>query len=203
MATENNHDHEEQTPLNKLGYATDEPSPRFVATLAASIVGFVIFCSVVAAIFLAIPGIIPQLSHPTTPFQRQHPPTGQPILQNNVTVTTDIRDLRQREDALLRTYGKSILSTPVGATYRIPIDKAIDLVAAEHNLDSTQAWLQKSSHPVPGDLSATPAGPKADITSLQHPGQQTKPAPTADQKANKPALPASITVQSKNKGGRH
>ncbi len=203
MATE--HHNPDETPLEQLNYATDEPSPKAIATVAAFIMGFVVFCSIVAAVFLAIPGVIPHLSHPTGPFTRQEPPPGTPILQNNITSTTDIRDLRQKEDAVLATYGKASTG-PMGPTYRIPIDKAIDLVASQHSLDPTENWLQSSSNPVPGDLSQTPSGPKADKGAPQGsvpqsptqavPANGTAPAPTSSRPTQSPIAVPGATAPS-------
>lgn len=173
MATE--HNEPTKTPLENLGYATDEPSPRVAAITAAFILGFLVVAAIVVSAFLAVPGIMPDIPHPTTPFARQHPPAGVAIVQNAITATTDIRDLRQHEDAVLATYGKSD-SGPQGPTYRLPIADALDIVASQGSLSSTESWLANSSNEVPGDLSKTSAGPNAGGNSAQAPPLQAAPA---------------------------
>lgn len=184
------HNPEEHEEL-KVRYATDDPSPRGVAIAAAAIGGFVLFATAVAAALVAIPGVVPNTEAPKGPFARTVPPKGTPLLQTNITNTTDIRDLRQHEEAVMTTYGKTDASTPVGQTYRIPIDKAMQIIASDKSLDPTTAWLAQSSDPVPGQLGNTPAGPKADAGahSMQiQPPAGTQPA-AQGQSSVSPAAP--------------
>lgn len=191
MATD--HNEPKQTPLENLGYATDEPSPRVAAVTAAFILGFLVIAALVVSAFLTVPGIMPDIPHPTTPFARQHPPAGVAIVQNAITNTTDIRDLRQHEDAVLATYGKSD-GGPQGQTYRLPIDDALNIVASQGSLGPTENWLANSSKEVPGDLSKTTSGPNAGGGPTGIPAQTTPNSP-ATQPATESVPTASSPAQ--------
>lgn len=192
MPTDNHH--EDPIP-QEVKYASDEPTPKAVAVAAAGIVGFVLAASVIAAALVSIPGVVPKTEAPTGPFARTEPPKGDPLLQTNITNTTDIRDLRQHEMAFLTTYGREASNTPVGQTYRIPIDKAIDIVASQQSLDPTQSWFKQSTNPVQGQLASTPAGPKADPSaqSMQLP-EGTAPQAGAGQAAASAPLPSGASA---------
>ncbi len=63
---------------------------------------------------------------PQPPFMKNAPQPPNPLLQTNITTKTDIKELRQNETAQLTT--SAVLDAKKGV-YRIPIDRAIDIVA--------------------------------------------------------------------------
>lgn|GEM_PF-6008614 len=148
------------TPLTELGYETQDLQPKLLIQAGIFFFIFAVLSTAIAAVFMRLPGIVPEYPAPTKPFQNIQPPAGTPVLQNNITNTTDIRDLRQNEMRELSTYGLGDASTPVGATYHIPNDDAINIVATQ-GFDTTQTWLARSSNAVPGELTSTKAGPNS------------------------------------------
>ncbi len=73
-------------------------------------------------------------------------PEGAPLLQTNVTVKTDIKNLRRRESELLSTTGPSPENP---GKQRIPIQAAIE-VLAERGLPSTKETAAKPTHHLEG-----------------------------------------------------
>lgn len=59
-------------------------------------------------------------------------PEPYPSLQTNVTAKTDIQDLRHAEAKTLTSYGVSPTSPD---TYRVPVDRAIEILAAKGSVD--------------------------------------------------------------------
>ena len=119
--------HEKEDPLVDLGYETRDLN---MGPLVKAVMAFFVF--VTATYIIAIPIFRlfnPQIANGETisaPFARKPPEAPNPLLQTNVTTKTDIMDLRKAETAQLTTSGT--IDAKAGV-YRIPVDRAIDLVA--------------------------------------------------------------------------
>ena len=142
------------TPLTDLGYETRDIQVKSLVRALTFFFGFAIFSGVLAAIFIKI--FVPEMPAPQSAFVRAYPPKGTPILQNNVNNTADIADLRRQEAEILTTSGKG----DAPGYYRIPIDKAIKLIA-QRGLPKPIAVGSSTSAPAalaPSDPAAVPAG---------------------------------------------
>ena len=162
MATNDSNDAKRKDELTKLGYERSDVSLKFVVSGLLAIAAFAGAAAIITKSFLLVPAIHNQDRAPRGYFKELTPPPGSPILQTNITRVTDIRDLRQNEMREMTTYAYADKKTPIGVTYRIPIQKAIDIVAKQ-GINATQNYLVNSSNPVPGQLNLTPAGPGAGM----------------------------------------
>jgi len=121
------HEKKQHDPLTDMGYETQDVQ---IAPLVKAVMWF--FTFVTATYILAVPvfrWFNPELAKGETisaPFSRTPPQAPNPLLQTNITTKTDIMDLRKAESKQLTTSG--VVDSQHGV-YRIPIDRAIDLVA--------------------------------------------------------------------------
>jgi hypothetical protein len=123
-APDGGEEHRKHDPLVDLGYERADISVSGIAKGALGFFGFAIgmwLVTLLIVYFWNRPAV-------TVPEQTGRPirslPEGQnPLLQSNITVLTDMHELRQREE---RELARSEEISP--GRYRIPIDRAIDLV---------------------------------------------------------------------------
>ena len=123
MHTNDTHD-----PLAELGYEQKDLHPKnifkvtvafFVFAFASYLVGWWILRAMVPGGYNAVKNVNDLKS-------TKIPASPNPILQTNVTAKTDIKVMREQEQAELTTGGES---THVPGAQRIPIEQAIKLAA--------------------------------------------------------------------------
>ena len=123
------HSHrDERTPdeLAKLGYERGDVGLR---TIAIWVFWFFFFAAASGiATALIYPIFVPSGFKAPEVEARKRAPTA-PLLQDDVTVKTDIRDMRHHEQEILHSAGPS---DQVKGAFRIPIDHAIDLWSERH-----------------------------------------------------------------------
>jgi hypothetical protein len=127
MRTDHHLDPDEDA-LVQLGYETEDVEYRSLKKSILWFLGFVVFCGVAGLVIFGFFIGFDNLFHPpanTTPFVNRIPASPNPLLQDNVTARTDIRDLRREESVLL--HGAPTWVDKDKGVVRIPIEKAVDM----------------------------------------------------------------------------
>lgn len=113
------------------GYEQRDIGVRSIVKWTVGLIVFIIL-TLIASIFIyraLIPANPMVNDNPTRPFIRRIPPP--PLLQDNVTASTDIKVMREAEDKLLNKYG---VRNDRPNTMRVPIDRAIEMIIAKGKL---------------------------------------------------------------------
>jgi hypothetical protein len=112
--------------LRELGYERQDVGLRLITFWVGGFFVFAIAMGIISiGVYWALVGNL-GVPQDTASQRRRLPPA--PRLQDNITVKTDIRDMRLAEDQLLHEYGW--LDERAGRA-RIPISRAIDLMAGD------------------------------------------------------------------------
>lgn len=114
-------------PLVELGYEQRDIHPKNIFKVTMIFFGFAFVSYIVGALILhwgydyfkPIPNVNDLKSS-------KIPAEPNPVLQTNVTAKTDMKDMRQHENAELTSFGPS---SNVKGAFRIPIEQAIKLAA--------------------------------------------------------------------------
>jgi len=123
-------------------------------------------------------GLVIYLTYFFTMFFSTRPPAPAPVPESVRAAAKKIEEQRAEERKLLTTYGPV---NPATKTVRIPIDRAMDLIAAENS----QLALTKEASPKP--VPAAPATPTAGATAAVAAPKAEAAATTT--KAAAPAVP--------------
>lgn len=111
--------------LEEMGYEpTDEPASSPVGKYTAA---FFIFLGVMIGIsfgFLQVADRVDGFKFGQKRERAIMPPDGTPLLQSNVTAWGDMKKLRAEEKTKMHGYAEN----PEDGTYRIPIEKAMEIV---------------------------------------------------------------------------
>lgn len=144
----------EEDALAQMGYELEDVEFRSLGKSIAWFFGFVAFCGVAGVIvfFMFLGGPSPvgawnaAMSAPgdTSPFVKHVPAQPNPLIQTNVTARTDIRDLRQGENAEL--YSVGWVDKNKGVVH-IPIDQAIDIYLKRMGQDPNQKATMATGAP--------------------------------------------------------
>jgi hypothetical protein len=127
MPTDHHLDPDEDA-LVQLGYETEDVEYKKLGKSVIWFFMFVTFCGVAGVVIFGMMIGWDNLLHPTAdtaPFANRLPKSPNPVLQTNVTVRTDIKDLRIVEAELLQ--GNPSWADKGKGIVRLPIDKAMDL----------------------------------------------------------------------------
>jgi hypothetical protein len=119
--------HPKEDPLIDMGYEVRDAEMKTIGVATGIFFAFVVVSFAIG--FGIFAWLNPAILHEKTtqaPFMSNAPKPPYPLLQTNITTKTDIKELRQGETAQLTT--SAVLDAKKGV-YRIPIDRAIDLVA--------------------------------------------------------------------------
>ncbi len=112
------HTEKREDPLVELGYETRDINYSILGKVAFWFFTFGLGCFAAVGIWFYL--VNPQIASKLDPSK----PLPAIQLQTDATVRVDIQQLRQQETATLGSYGKN-----PDNSYRIPIDKAMDLIA--------------------------------------------------------------------------
>lgn len=122
--------HRSHDPIDtSKGYDVTDLKIRDIVVGTVGFFAFTAVCYVLVLLLMAYG--FKNASVPALVGPRPIPEAPHPILQNETTAKTDIYNMRYRENQALNSYGKSE-ANPGGA--RIPIDRAMDIVAREGTL---------------------------------------------------------------------
>ncbi len=119
--------HRKEDPLLEMGYEKQDINIKVLGWAAFWFFIFTFVCYGIGWLFFVKtdPAIV-TIQETTPPFSKNPPPSPNPLLQTNITTKTDIKELRQKETEELTT---SALVDAKSGVYRIPVDRAIDLMA--------------------------------------------------------------------------
>jgi hypothetical protein len=162
MPTDHHLDPEEDA-LVQLGYETEDVEYRSLKKSILWFLGFVVFCGVAGVLIFGYFIGFDNLRNPpmnTTPFVNRIPPKPNPLLQDNVTARTDIRDLRRQESLLL--HGAPTWVDKDKGVVRIPIEKAVDLYLSRMGASTTDTTTIQSGTP---PKVTTPPVSTTDVTA--------------------------------------
>ncbi|HTQ08609.1 MAG TPA: hypothetical protein VMI31_00915 [Fimbriimonadaceae bacterium] len=150
----------EDDALAKMGYEVEDVQFKSLGKSVIWFFAFVFFCGISGYLIFGYYIGFDKLKNPpadTTPFASRIPPSPNPLLQTNETAKSDIRDLRQKENAIL--YGKPAWVDKSKGIVRIPIDQAIDLYLSKiAPTASKQATMSNGMPPVGGSSDDTGGG---------------------------------------------
>lgn len=174
-----------EDPLTDLGY---EPRDVNVGALGKWVVGFFGFIAFSVTVSWAtmvgincgpvkIDGLSASYSEKPSAFKaRKIPGAPYPLLQNNVTATADIMDLRRAEDVRLHGYG---WANSEKSRVTIPVEQAIKLIV--------ERGAPKTGRDVPAVSRGNVTDQRKDVV----PGVTTDPpAPTKSKPATSKTSPA-------------
>jgi hypothetical protein len=120
-------EHSQEDPLVELGYETRDADLKVLGKASAFFFGFIFFSFIIGfGIFWWLNPDARNEKAAGPPFAKYGPPSPSPLLQTNITAKTDIKQLRMAETTALTT--SAVIDRQKGI-YRIPIDRAIDLIA--------------------------------------------------------------------------
>lgn len=179
MSTNHNEMEPDAKIISQIKYETEDVKTGGLLKWGIGFFSFVVMSAVLGAGFFYLPWFRPAEVSIAPPFQSQTPPPGTPILQNNSNNTQDIADMRQAERKALTTYGKG----DAPGFYRIPIDKALDIVATSGFPAQDSALTQKV------------------VGSVPSPSQRANDATQQSLKASQPVKSAPAPVTDAKQGG--
>lgn len=111
--------------LEELGYEpTDEAATSRMGLFGLFFFAFLVIMLAGAYLMLTVADRVQGFQFRTASKRVVSPANDVPLLQSNITATSDMHDLRNQEHKKLTGYSKN-----ADGTYKIPIDKAMEQIA--------------------------------------------------------------------------
>lgn len=122
------HDEIDDRPLDvleEMGYETrDQVAEGPIGKYTIWLFAFIIVMVVFSAAFFTVADRVDGFKFNQERKARPMPPEGTPLLQGNVAAHEDMYNLRKEEHAKLNSFAEN----KEDGTYKVPIDKAMDIV---------------------------------------------------------------------------
>jgi len=147
--------------LAELGYEQRDVHAKTMGWAAFWLFVFTIGSGILAAGFIRLWNIVPEVPVEQRAFHKVQPPVGTPILQNNSDNTADIAALRRDEAEALNSSADLH-----DGSYRIPVDAAIKMIV-ERGLPKTAT--QPVTHPAVPRSTATGVGMNGAPSQAENP----------------------------------